>query len=282
MTVREAAEVGAKTLVIGVANRGGEIPDVWHEALREAARIGMDVASGLHKPLSNVPGLIAAAETGGAALLEVRRPTESFPIGDALTRTGRRVLSVGTDCSVGKMYTCLALERELAARGESVDFRATGQTGILIDGKGVAVDAVVSDFISGAIEQLCPAAADNHWDVIEGQGSLFHPSFAGVSLGLLHGAQPRDLVLCHEPTRTHLRGLPHQSLPSVQACIDANLAAAAIVSPHVRFVGVAVNTSAVDESAAAQVLERLSRETGLPAVDPLRDGVAAIVDRMLS
>lgn len=281
MTVAEAADNGAKTLVIGVANRGGEIPHVWHKALLEAAAIGMDVASGLHKPLGNVPGLNAVAQQGGASLLEVRRPKETFPIGDALPRSGRRVLAVGTDCSVGKMYTGLALERELAIRGVPVDFRATGQTGILIDGKGVAVDAVVSDFISGAIEQLCPAAADDHWDVIEGQGSLFHPSFAGVSLGLLHGAQATDLVMCHEPTRKHLRGLPHQALPSIQACIETNLHAARIVSPDVRFVGVAVNTSALDEVGAARILEEISRATELPAVDPLRDGVAAIVDRML-
>lgn len=281
MTLAECVAAGARTLVIGVANRGGTLSATWYPTLLEAVQLKLDIASGLHESLAEVPGLVAAAKANGCTLHEVRRPSRPFPIGNALPRSGRRLLTVGTDCSVGKMYTTLALQLELAARGIAADFRATGQTGILIDGKGVAVDAVVADFMSGAIEELCPAAADDHWDLIEGQGSLFHPSYAGVSLGLIHGAQPTHLVLCHEPTRPHLRGLPHQPMPSLAACMEANLAAAAIVSPEARFVGIAVNTFALEETAATALLRKIADETGLPAVDPLRGGVAAIADRML-
>lgn len=282
MGIAEAVAAGARSLVIGVANRGGVIPEAWHETLLEAARLGMHIASGLHTPLADVPGLVRAAEVCGAALHEVRRPQGRLPVGTGELRSGRRLLTVGTDCSVGKMYTALALERELLDRGLAADFRATGQTGILIDGAGVPVDAVVADFISGAVEQLCPAAPDDHWDLVEGQGSLHHPSYAGVSLGLLHGAQPTELVLCHEPTRGHMRGLPQQPLPSLAATMEANLDAARLVSPRVRFVGVAVNTSALDAAAAEALLTAIGGETGLPAVDPLRTGVAPIVDRMLA
>ena len=137
--------------------------------------------------------------------------------------TGLRLLTVGTDCSVGKKYTALALEKEMRARGLAADFRATGQTGVFISGRGVAIDAVVADFISGAAEWISPAAEPDHWDVVEGQGSLFHPSFSGVTLGLLHGAQPDAFVVCHEPTRTHMRGVKH-TLPSIRDVIDLTVA----------------------------------------------------------
>ena len=282
MSIDEAAEAGAQTLVIGVANRGGLIPDSWHQTLVDAVTLGLDIASGLHAPLSVVPGLNQAADERGSTLHEVRQPIGPFLVANGEPRSGHRLLTVGTDCSVGKMYTTLAIERELANRGVPTDFRATGQTGILIEGSGIPVDAVVADFISGAVEQLCPAAPEDHWDLIEGQGSLHHPSFSGVSLGLLHGAQPTDLVLCHEPTRTHMRGLPNQPLPSLEGCIDTNLTAAQLISPHARFVGVAVNTSALDEGAAKNELDRIASETGLPTVDPVRHGVAPMIDQMLT
>ncbi|MFQ6005880.1 MAG: N-acetyltransferase DgcN [Woeseia sp.] len=282
MSIEEAAEAGAQTLVIGVANRGGVIPSSWHRTLSDAVTLGLDIASGLHTPLSIIPGLLQAADRRGIALHEVRQPNGPFMVANGKPRSGRRLLTIGTDCSVGKMYAALAIERELANRGVPTTFRATGQTGILIEGSGIPVDAVVADFISGAVEQLCPAAPKDHWDLIEGQGSLHHPSFSGVSLGLLHGAQPTDLVLCHEPTRTHMRGLPNQPLPSLKRCIDTNLTAGQVTSPHVRFVGVAVNTSALDADKAKNELDRISSETGLPAVDPVRHGVAPIVDQMLA
>ena len=196
ISIIEAKEKGAKTLIVGVANRGGGISKSWHASLIEAANMGLDIASGLHELLDTVPGLEEAAKKNNAVLHEARIPKGPFPIASAQPRSGHRLLTVGTDCSVRKMYTALAIERELKRRGVKADFGATGQTGILITGSGVPIDAVVADFISGAIEQLCPSNEKDHWDIIEGQGSLFHPSFAGVSLGLIHGAQPTDLVFC--------------------------------------------------------------------------------------
>src|SRR5574338_327940 len=231
MTPAEAKARGAATLVIGVANAGGVIGESWLDVLEAALAAGLDVASGLHQPLDGIPRLRAAAAAGGARLIEVRIPDRSFPVGTGEPRPGKRLLTVGTDCSVGKMYTTLAIERDMRARGVASTFRATGQTGILIAGGGVAIDAVVADFIAGAIEWLTPAHALDHWDLIEGQGSLFHPSYAGVSLGLLHGAQPDALVMCHEPTRTHMRGLPNRPLPDLARCLAANEEAARLTNP---------------------------------------------------
>jgi uncharacterized NAD-dependent epimerase/dehydratase family protein len=282
MTIEEGVAAGAKTLVIGVANRGGVIADSWIEVLQTALDQGLDLAAGLHNRLADVPALADKAQSLGRVLHDVRHPTETFPVGSGLPRKGKRVLPVGTDCSCGKMYTALALEKALRARNIDADFRATGQTGILICGSGVSVDAVVSDFISGATEVLAPAAADDaHWDVIEGQGSLFHPSFAGVTMGLIHGAQPDYLVLCHEPTRTHMRGLPHYPIPNIKACIDANLSAAKLTNPDVKFAGISVNTAALSEYEAEACLQELEATHGLPAVDPFRTGVDRLVDALL-
>jgi uncharacterized NAD-dependent epimerase/dehydratase family protein len=178
------------------------------------------------------------------------------------------------------MYTTLALEAEMKRRGLKADFRATGQTGIFIAGDGVSIDAVVADFISGAVEWLSPDNDADHWDLIEGQGSLFHASYAGVSLGLLHGAQPDALVMCHEPTRAHMRDLPHYKLPDLQTCIDANLAAARLTNPHARLVGFSINSSALDAAAADAYLKEISAKFALPAVDPLRSGVGPLVDQL--
>jgi uncharacterized NAD-dependent epimerase/dehydratase family protein len=161
------------------------------------------------------------------------------------------------------------------------DFRATGQTGILIAGAGVPLDAVVADFISGAIEQLTPARSDDGWDLIEGQGSLFHPSFAGVSTGLLHGAQPKALVLCHDPSRPHMRGLPHFQLPDLADCLAANLSVARLTSPDVQAVGIALNTVKLDEASAHRLCADTGAALGLPCTDPFRFGADPIVDRML-
>ena len=281
ISIIEAKEKGAKTLIVGVANRGGGISKSWHASLIEAANMGLDIASGLHELLDTVPGLVEAAKKNNAVLHEARIPKGPFPIASARPRSGHRLLTVGTDCSVGKMYTALAIERELKRRGVKADFRATGQTGILITGSGVPIDAVVADFISGAIEQLCPSNEKDHWDIIEGQGSLFHPSFAGVSLGLIHGAQPTDLVLCHEPTRTHMRGLPDVSLPGIMECIDSNLNAAHLVNSRVKFRGIAINSSEVEEDQRQYLFEELQKETGLIVFDPLKTGIEKFVSNLL-
>jgi uncharacterized NAD-dependent epimerase/dehydratase family protein len=280
MSIAEAREAGAATLVAGVANRGGLISENWIAAMSEALEAGLDLAAGLHNKLGDVPELRDTAERLGRSIFDVRHPSETYPVGTGVKRTGKRLLPVGTDCSCGKMYTALAVDKEMRARGMKATFRATGQTGILITGEGVSVDAVVADFISGAIEVIAPDNDPDHWDVVEGQGSLFHASYAGVSTGLLHGAQADALILCHEPTRTHMRGLAHFKLPGLEECMEANLKVASLTNPDVRFVGVSVDTSRLEEDEALSFLEETGARLGLPAVDPVRTGVGPIVERL--
>ncbi len=280
MTVEAAAAAGAKTMIVGVANAGGFIPETWLDAITGALGAGLDVASGMHVRLADFAPVRETAERHGRQLFDVRHPTRTFSVGTGVRRPGKRLLTVGTDCSCGKMYAALAIEREMRRRGMSADFRATGQSGIFIAGTGVAVDAVVADFISGAVEWLTPANDAEHWDLIEGQGSLFHPSYAGVSLGLLHGGQPDALVLCHEPTRKHMRGLPDRPLPAIAECIDANVAAARLTNPRSRCVGLAIDTSRLDAQAREAMLAETEEELGIPCVDPVATGVARIVDAL--
>ena len=280
MSIAEAVEAGAKTMVIGVANRGGIISESWISILRDALTQGLDLAAGLHSKLSDNDGIRSHAQALGRSLFDVRHPNETFQVAAGIKRGGKRLLPVGTDCSCGKMYTALAIEKEMRQRGMNADFRATGQTGILITGKGVSIDAVVADFISGSVESISPANTEDHWDIIEGQGSLFHPSFAGVTLGLIHGSQPDALVLCHEPTRTHMRGIPTFSLPTIQHCMDVSLAAAILTNPDAEFVGIAVNTSKLDSESAKIYLKETEDQFGLIAVDPVRHGVSRIVDTL--
>jgi uncharacterized NAD-dependent epimerase/dehydratase family protein len=223
---------------------------------------------------------MAAAMAHGRRLHDVRVPPQRYPIANGRRRSGRRCLAVGTDCSVGKMYTALAMEREMRARGMKATFRATGQTGILITGGGVPLDAVVADFMAGSIEALTPDNAPDHWDLIEGQGSLYHASYSGVTLALIHGGQPDALVLCHEPTRPHMRGLPGYALPSLEALRDLALTMARMVNPEVRVTGVAVNTAGLAEAAAMDHLAATEARMGLPAVDPFRQGAGRLVDAL--
>ena len=280
MSVSQAQEHGAATLVVGVANRGGIISDSWVSVLEEALDSGMDLAAGLHNRLADVPALAAKATELGRSLHDVRHPTQTFDVGNGKKRSGQRLLPVGTDCSCGKMYTALALEKALLERQRKATFRATGQTGILISGAGVSVDAVVADFIAGAVEWLAPDNEPDHWDLIEGQGSLYHASFAGVTAGLIHGAQPDALVLCHEPTRTHMRGLPHYPVPDMADVMQMTLQMAHLTNPKARFVGISVNTANLDQAAADEFLFETSKRFGLPAVDPVRTGVDAIIDQL--
>jgi uncharacterized NAD-dependent epimerase/dehydratase family protein len=280
MSIGEAAKAGARTMIVGVANAGGVLPDHWTAEIVTAIENGMDIASGLHTRLDSKREIREAAERHGRALFDVRHSEQVFPTGKGTKRPGLRLLTVGTDCSVGKKYTVLALEKAMRARGLKADFRATGQTGIFISGRGVAIDAVVADFISGAAEWLSPANEPDHWDLIEGQGSLFHPSFAGVSLGLLHGAQPDAFIVCHEPTRTAMRGVAHP-LPTIQEVIDMTVMCGRLTNPDPRCVGIAVNTEALEETAARALLDRLAASHDLPATDPIRFGVESIVDRIM-
>jgi uncharacterized NAD-dependent epimerase/dehydratase family protein len=278
----DAAARGVRTMIIGIANDGGFIAPNWVAAIVEALEAGLDVASGLHEPLAGVPEIAAAARHSGRRLIEVRQPAQSFMPGTGQKRSGRRVLTVGTDCAVGKKYTALAVEKEMRSRGIDADFRATGQTGIFISGRGIAVDSVVSDFVSGAAEWLSPPASAKHWDVIEGQGSLFHPAYAGVTLGLIHGSQPDAMVLCHDLARTGIADYPGYAIPSYDACFDAYLTAARLTNPAAQFAGVSLNTSQFDAAAAAHAVRELAERISLPCCDPIRHGVAAIVDRILA
>lgn len=278
MSLEEAAEAGAKSLIVGVVNQGGYLPDSWISSLDTALDLGMDIASGLHMRLTDLPGIAEKAEKLGRTLYDARHPTRDFATGKGHKRSGKRLLTVGTDVSVGKMFTSLAIEREMKARGMKATFRATGQTGIFIAGDGVSVDAVVADFISGATEWLTPDNDDDHWDIVEGQGSLFHAAYAGVTLGLLHGAQPDAIVLCHEPTRPHMRGTPTVPMPDLQAVIDANIRAGRLTNPDIRCIGASVNTSALSDGEADKLLQELEDKLGLPCVDAFRHGAARLVD----
>lgn len=282
MDWHQARAEGADTMVIGTANAGGVMgPQIVADAIA-ALDAGLNVVAGLHQKLHDNPGIVAAAQRNGRALFDARTPVGDIPVGNGRRRAGRRLLTVGTDCSVGKMYTALAIERSMRERGLEADFRATGQTGIFIAGAGIPIDSVVADFISGAAEAISPARLDDGWDLIEGQGSLFHPSYAGVSLGLLHGSQPDALVLCHEPGRPHMRGLPGRALPELGACLEANLAAARLTNPDARMVGIALNTSGLPEDRARAACRDIGDLFGLPCQDPVTTGVEAIVDNLLS
>ncbi|WP_425408155.1 DUF1611 domain-containing protein [Hyphococcus sp.] len=283
MSVDEAARAGAKSLIIGVASSGGSIPDHWLADLASAARAGLDIVSGMHVHLARFPEIAAAARASGAALIDVRQAPPDLPVGTGIKRSGNRLLTVGTDCAVGKKYTALAIEKEMRRRGWNADFRATGQTGIMIAGAGIPIDAVISDFLAGAAELISPAGETDHWDVIEGQGALAHPSYAGVSLGLLHGSQPNALVLCHDPLRQTFIGTETNQpypIPSLNEAMKINLAMARCVNADCRFVGVAVNTSCIAASEREGLLKRIADQTELPTIDPIKDGAAAIVDRI--
>ena len=280
MTLEEAKAAGAKTLVIGVANRGGIISQEWKKVLVTALEEGFDLASGLHNLLREEADLVAVAEATGRMLHDVRIPEVKYPIANGEPRKGKRLLAVGTDCSVGKMYTALCIDKEMQDRGMKSTFRATGQTGILITGGGVPLDAVIADFMAGSIEWLTPDSDEDHWDIIEGQGSLFHVSYSGVTMALIHGGQPDALVVCHEPTREHMRGLPGYSLPSLEAVRDMALQLARVANPACEVIGYAVNTQNMDDDAARAYLADVEAKLGLPATDPYRYGAGKLVDAL--
>jgi uncharacterized NAD-dependent epimerase/dehydratase family protein len=278
----EAAALGAGSIVIGVAAVGGVLPSHWLPELEAALDAGMDVVSGLHSRLTSFPTLVRAAQQGGGSLKDVRHSDQVFPAGTGRKRSGQRVLTVGTDCALGKKYTALALTRALKSRGFLATFRATGQTGIMIAGSGVAVDAVVADFIAGAAEALSPDNVPEHWDVIEGQGALFHPAYAGVTLGLLHGSQPDALVLCHDPSRDTVEGYPDCPIPDLQQAIARYEEAARLTNRAVRCVGVSINSSSLSDTQWQAYAADLARKLSLPVVDPMRGGVEALADALLN
>jgi uncharacterized NAD-dependent epimerase/dehydratase family protein len=284
LTPAEAVAKGARSILIGIANRGGVIAPDWIPALVEALEAGLDIVSGMHARLSEIPELAEAAARLGRQLIDVRHASQGLPVGTGRKRSGKRLLTVGTDCALGKKYTALALARAFADRRVDVDFRASGQTGIMIAGGGIPMDAVVSDFEAGAAETLSPDAAPGHWDVIEGQGSLMHPAYAAVSLGLLHGSQPDIIVVCHQPGRQEMLGTAGYSVPSVEETIGLNLRLGARTNPAIRCAGLSYNTSHLGEDEAFALMAEESRRLGLPVADPIRggDAFARLVDSCLA
>lgn len=281
LTPVAAAARGAGSVVIGIAPIGGRLQPQWLPLLVQSLEAGIDVVSGMHTRLSGYPELVAAAARGGARLIDVRHYEGPISVGNGRKRPGRRLLTVGTDCALGKKYTALALTRELRKRGLPADFRATGQTGTLIAGRGLAVDAVIADFIAGAAEMISPANEPNHWDVVEGQGSLMNPAYAGVTLGLLHGSQPDAFVVCHDPTRTHVGGMEHIALTPIEEIVDLTIRLGRLTNPAICCVGVSLNTAKLDESARSAAFAEYERRLGVPSFDPMQRGVERVVDFLL-
>lgn len=272
MKPKEAYRAGARALVIGIAAPGGRLKPQWLPALDEALEAGLDIISGTHTRLAEFSDLSGAARRLGRQLIDIRTPPRDIPIATGRRRSGNRILTVGTDCALGKKYTALSIARALKRQGIDATFRATGQTGIMIAGEGIPLDAVVADFIAGAAEMLSPDASTRHWDVIEGQGTVFHPSYAGVSLGLLHGSQPDIIVLCHEFGRDRVQGLEEFATPSLSEAIELHLVLAKRTNPRVRCAGISLNTASLDDQEAHRTLRDYARTYGMPVADPLREG----------
>ena len=288
-SVEDALARGATVLLIGTAAAGGRIPDGYRSALARALDRGVEVWNGLHERVLSDPELAAAAKRGNAKVRELRQPPADLPIGGHRARRegARVVLTVGSDAAVGKMTASLEIVAALRRAGERVEFVATGQTGIAIAGGGIAVDAVVADFIAGAAElMVCEAADRADWVVVEGQGSLTHPGFSGVTLGLLHGAAPDVMVLCHEGMRHSVKGYDdRQPLRTLREYVRIYEDAAAWRRPPgyppARVAAVALNTADVSEELALALIQSAAAETGLPAADPVREGAVG-ADRIAS
>lgn len=280
MDFKEAVAAGARTLVLGIANAGGRLDKTLARDAIDALEAGLDFASGLHQRLRDMPRIAAAAARLSRNLHDVR---DAPPIFKSKWQTPVR--SATADCRYGLFGRQDVHQPILGAWIEGprdrCELSCDRADGILIAGGGVPLDAVVADFISGAIEQLSPARDDDGWDVIEGQGSLFHPSFAGVSTGLLHGAQPAALIMCHDPVRQHMRWLPHYPMPNLAEVLTANLKVARLTSPDVQAVGVALNNSKLPRDEAERLCDEVSSALNLPCTDPFCMSVDPIIDWIL-
>ncbi|MGD0992422.1 MAG: DUF1611 domain-containing protein [Gemmatimonadales bacterium] len=273
-----------QALLIGIAPRGGRLPPAWRGWIEQAIERGLEIWSGLHTYLSDDPDLAARARKRGVRIFDLRRPPEGLPVANGRARLvdALVVLTVGSDCNSGKMTALIEIERGLRERSVGCRFVATGQTGILLAGKGIAVDAVVGDFIAGATEQMVVEAAGGA-DVVlvEGQGSLIHPGYSGVSLGLIHGSCPAAMILCHQPSRKLVSEYHGASaflpIPPLARLVHLHEQAAALVNPS-RVIGIALMTYDLPEAAARDAVRRAEDETGLPATDPVRFGVAPLVE----
>lgn len=282
-SMQEGLALGANSVLVGIAPQGGRLPEAWREWLREALEAGCNIVSGLHTFLGDDPVLAEAATKSGRTIADLRRPPEDLPVASGLAKetAALRVLTVGTDCNVGKMTAQLQLVKKLNERGLRTNFVATGQTGIMIEGWGIAVDAVVADFIAGAAERITLRGA-NEADVVlvEGQGSINHPGYSGVTLGLLHGSCPDVMILCHQASRDHIgdyRKASWLKIPPLSEYVKWYEMIGGAVHPT-RVIGIAMNTYDLSEDEARRACEEATRETGLPCTDPVRFDPAPLVD----
>jgi uncharacterized NAD-dependent epimerase/dehydratase family protein len=278
-----AFEPRSTTALVGVAVAGGRLPPEWHDLLREVLEAGLDLESGMHEFLADDPELAAIAARRGGEIRDLRRPPPDLSVssGENLRHDANVVLTVGSDCAIGKKTVAIELDREARARGLRSVFVPTGQTGIMIAGWGIAVDAVVSDFLAGAAERLVVDGA-RRGDLlfVEGQGSIVHPQFSGVTLGLYHGSAPHLLVLCHMAGETEIEGCPGHAIPSLAELVELHERLALPARPA-KVAALALNTARLGEDEARHAIAQAEDEVGLPADDPVRFGAARVLDAVL-
>ena len=282
--VDDALAFEPDTALVGVATQGGRFPPAWRELLRSCVAKGLDVENGLHEFLTDDPELVELAARHGVELRDLRKPPPdlSVPTGENLELDAQIVLTVGSDCAIGKMTVSLELDREAQRRGRRSVFVPTGQTGIAIAGWGISVDAVVSDFLAGAAERLVVEGAERGdllW--VEGQGALLHPAYSGVTLGLIHGSAPHAYVLCHQAESVAIEGYPEHEIPPLSELVELHERASLPARPA-RVTCIALNTRALDEDEARAAVAEAEAETGLPADDPVRFGAAKLLDAVLA
>ncbi len=266
----------ADTLLIGIAPPGGKIPAPWRSLICDAIGRGMDIVSGLHDFLTDDREFAAAAQRHDVELIDVRRNQfREIARLVPLRRESIRILTVGHDCSVGKMVAAIEITNELKRRGETAHFIATGQTGIMVSGEGLPVDCIVSDFVSGATEHLVAKHQDKDFLLIEGQGSLVHPSYSPVTLGLIHGGRPHGLIFCYEIGRETVTGVPHMRIPPLESIIELNERMGSIMQPC-RVIGIAVNGRLVDKETTERECREAEDRFGVPACDVFRHGAGKL------
>jgi uncharacterized NAD-dependent epimerase/dehydratase family protein len=283
-SVDEALALGPTTALVGVATSGGRFPPAWRELLKQCIAAGLDVENGLHEFISDDPELSALAGQQGVDLRDLRKPPGGLnvPTGENLTHPAVVVLTVGSDCAIGKMSVALELDAAARARGVASEFVPTGQTGMAIAGWGMSIDAVVADFLAGASEQLVLEGVARGGEVlwVEGQGSLLHPKYSGVTLGLIHGSAPHAYVLCHTAGQAAVDDDPRFPMPSLTELVDLHVRTALLARPA-NVVAIALNTRALDEAAARAAVEAAEAETGLPADDVVRFGADRLAGAVL-
>ena len=283
-TVEEAMRLEPTTATVGVATQGGRFPPAWRELLKASIRAGLDVESGLHEFISEDEELTELAKEHGVELRDLRKPPPDLnvPTGENLQVAAKIVLTVGSDCAIGKKTVAVELDLAARTRGLKSVFVPTGQTGIAIAGWGIAIDAVVADFLAGAAERLVVEGAERGGELlwVEGQGSLTHPAYSGVTMGLIHGSAPHTFVLVHKARATHVEGYPDHPLPELKDLIELHERSSLLLRPA-RVAAIALHTGSLDEADARAEIDRVQKETGLPTDDPVRFGADRLLDAVL-